>query len=77
MGKWPYIPKEFDGKKFMDRYGLVLDDFWADDKFIYCRKDLPDDPPIFEPSNPRKPHWKTRLEWVRDLKELKELLKEV
>jgi len=77
--QWP-LPKNFSGRKFAKRYGLKNDivnpDFWADDKYLYILKNLPDDPPIFEANDPPKPPKKERIKNAKTLEELKDVLLE-
>lgn len=44
----------FDGAKFSARYNLnsLHGDFWYQDGKLFVAAALPDDPPIFEPSDP-------------------------
>lgn len=66
----------FDGAKFSQRYGLASFDFWVRGNSIFVPDNLPD-PPIFEPPDPPGPSKRARLDGVRTLPELIELLKEV
>lgn len=55
--EWPISSGEFDGAKFMQRYGLEPTDFYVvtrGGQTVLVLKDnvtLPDDPPVFEPSD--------------------------
>lgn len=70
-------PVLFDGSKFKKRYGLTNDELWEEGGFIVCKKNLPDEPPIFEAPDPKKPPIKDRIDSAKTLNELKEVLKEV
>lgn len=70
---WPYDPKTFDGAKFKARYGYTNDDFWADTEHIYLREGIvcPDNPPIFEPPDPKDPELDVKLaEFLADIEAL-------
>lgn len=72
-------PALFDGTKFAVRYKLnsLRMDFWADEKWVYLRDGitLPDNPPIFEAPDAPPPPLSTRLDALKTLPELIELLK--
>jgi hypothetical protein len=75
------IPNNFSGAKFSTRYSLQAigpqPDFWVISGELFMREGivLPDDPPIFEPPDPPRPSVRERLDLVRSLPELIELLK--
>jgi hypothetical protein len=77
MRSYP-MPEEFDGVKFATRYGLDPESgaFWSDGKQLFVPDTLPDDPPIFEPPDPPQPRIALRLEAVKNLSDLIQLLKE-
>jgi hypothetical protein len=53
MKTYPVPATGFSGAKFAARYSLVDDDFGINaEGLIFVRPVLPDDPPIFEPSDP-------------------------
>ena len=74
------MPTNFDGAKFALRYGLSLvkipPDFWSSSGLLYVPDNLPDDPPIFEASDPFIPippgvkvhHWPELVGWVGNKK---------
>jgi len=72
------IPAAFDGGKFAARYGLnaFRGDFWVIEDNIFVPDNLPDDPPIFDPPDPPKPGLASRLDAVKNLPDLIQLLKE-
>lgn len=71
------MPLLFDGAKFAERYGLKTPgDFWSDGTLLFVPEGLPDDPPIFEPPDPPKPGLASRLDAVKNLPDLIQLLKE-
>ena len=73
------MPVNFSGAKFAKRYGLdsLKMDFWADEHFLYVPDTLPDDPPIFETTDPPKPAVATRLDSAKTLPDLIAVLKDV
>lgn len=62
MKSYP-MPDNFSGSKFATRYGLdgSKGDFWAEGGQLFVPDNLPDDPPIFELSDPPRP--KGELVW--------------